>query len=169
MGSCFAHMNHTKLTTITTNKISTNLQEENKQVPVKKLKLKAKAIDNRLKSLDITDASSAIIEDREKSPKDIEIIDQCLKKHFIFNDLTEEQKNQVISHMKLYTLNPGSIIFEQDSPGNTFFIIATGKVEVIVNNKRKNILKAGDSFGELALLHGTLRSASIKTIERTTL
>ena len=71
--------------------------------------------------------------------------------------------------MKLYTLNPGSIIFEQDSPGNTFFIIATGKVEVIVNNKRKNILKAGDSFGELALLHGTLRSASIKTIERTTL
>lgn len=137
------------------------------KLPAKK-KQKANVIDSRLKTLDITDAPSAIIAEREKYAKDIDLIDTSLNKHFIFNNLTDEQKNLIVDHMKLYTLSAGSIVFEQNQPGNNFFVIASGKVEVIVNQKRKTILKAGDSFGELALLHGTLRSASIKTIERST-
>ena len=123
-------------------------------------------VDSRLKSLDITDASSAVIVDKEKQSKDIRLIESSLNKHFIFNTLTDEQRALVISQMKLYILTAGALVFEQDQPGNNFFIIAAGRVEVLVNQKRKAILKPGDSFGELALLHGTYRSATIRTLER---
>ncbi|OMJ74487.1 hypothetical protein SteCoe_19865 [Stentor coeruleus] len=134
-----------------------------------KKKLKTHVVDNRKKSLDIVDAPSAVIENREKLPKDIKMIEKSLEKHFLFNNLTEVQKALVINHMELYTINHGDTIFKQKDPGNNFYVIATGKVEVIINDKRKNILKAGDSFGELALLHGTLRSATVRALEKTTL
>ena len=134
-----------------------------------KTKQKVKGVDNRLKSMEIIDAPSAVIADKEKQPKDILLIESSLKKHFIFNTLTDEQRSMVINEMKLYILSAGAFIFEQDHPGNNFFIIATGKVEVIVNQKRKAILKAGDSFGELALLHDSFRTATVKTIERSSL
>lgn len=132
-------------------------------------KLKKAGIDNRLKSIGISDALNANLENREKTYKDVKFLGESLSKHFIFNNITEEQKDIIISKMKLYSSSPGSVIFEQDQPGNNFFIIASGKVEVVIDQQRKNLLKAGDSFGELALLHVSFRSAYIKTLEKTSL
>jgi cGMP-dependent protein kinase 1 len=38
-------------------------------------------------------------------------------------------------------------------------------MEVIVNDKTKRELKAGDGFGELALLYNAPRSASVRALE----
>lgn len=38
-------------------------------------------------------------------------------------------------------------------------------IQVIVNDKTKRELKAGDGFGELALLYNAPRSASVKALE----
>jgi len=65
--------------------------------------------------------------------------------------------------MKYYDLNPGEIIFEQNNPGNNFFVVESGDLEVIINGNQVKILHAGDSFGELALLHDSPRSATVKT------
>ncbi|OMJ89801.1 hypothetical protein SteCoe_7976 [Stentor coeruleus] len=116
-----------------------------------------------------TDAKFAIVQDKSKSKADISFINVSLTKHFIFNSLTEEQRESVINHMKYYILEPREIVFEQNSVGSTFFVIAHGKLEVIIDEKRVNVLRPQDSFGELALIHDTPRSATLKTIENSSL
>lgn len=159
--------------------LSTNLNapsEEHKTISLeftsgvrKIFKPKISALDSRLEEEAGVDACSAVVSHKKKSKREIENIKYSLSKHFIFNSLTEEQIESIVSDMRHYQLTSNSVVFEQNTPGNNFFVVASGKLEVIINDIRIKILKSGDSFGELALLHDTPRSATIKTIEKTML
>jgi cGMP-dependent protein kinase len=50
-----------------------------------------------------------------------------------------------------------------------FFVVGSGALEVLVNSQRVNVLRSGDSFGELALLHNVPRSATVLTLEKSDL
>jgi cGMP-dependent protein kinase len=108
---------------------------------------------------------SATISERYKTSKEAEMISSALNKHFIFTSLSSENRAAVMNSMKFYVMGPNEVIFEQNSPGTNFYVITAGKIEVFVNGKQVNILGPGDSFGELALLHDSPRSASVYTIE----
>ncbi len=60
--------------------------------------------------------------------------------------------------------SPGEIVFCEFEPGNEFYFIQSGKVEIvkIINNREKtlDILETGDVFGEMAILEEEPRSAS---------
>ncbi|OMJ92780.1 hypothetical protein SteCoe_4414 [Stentor coeruleus] len=133
------------------------------------IKKKAPVVDVRRQSQVELDAPNAIITEKLKSKKDIDLINVALNKHFIFTSLPEENRAMIIDRMRHYALNPKEIVFEQEQTGNTFFIVITGKLEIIVNGKKVNTLSERDSFGELALLHNTPRSATVLTLEKTTL
>lgn len=115
------------------------------------------------------DAPTATPREQPKEPADIALIDTALNQHFIFTNLSAENRVMVIEEMKLYSVDAHQIVFEQNQPGQKFFIIAEGTVEVLVNNKFVKELPKGESFGELALLHGSLRSATIRTLTSTSL
>ena len=61
------------------------------------------------------------------------------------------------------------LIFCEFEPGNDFYFIQSGRVEIvkIINNREKtlDILGAGDVFGEMAILEEEPRSASAIAIE----
>ena len=144
-------------------------KEESKTLSLnRKPKKKLLKIDSRSKQQQV-DAPNATITNCPKSILDIEIINSALNKHFIFTSLAEENRSILIDRMKLYTLKAKEVVFEQDQMGNNYFIVVSGQLEVIVNGKSINILNPRDSFGELALLHNTPRTASIVTLEKTTL
>lgn len=152
--------------------ISKNVEQDATGEKIKpSRKVKQSMPDPRLSSdgKEPTDAKFAIVQDKSKSKADISFINAALTKHFIFNSLTEEQRESVINHMKYYILEPREVVFEQNSVGSTFFVVANGKLEVIIDEKRVNVLRPQDSFGELALIHDTPRSATIKTIENSSL
>ena len=130
----------------------------------KNLKQKKAVIDNRVRPVISGDMSGALAIDKIKSASDIKLINLCLQKHFIFSNLTENQKFMIIDKMKLFAVHSNEIIFHQGSKGSAFYIISTGRVEVIINEVKVNNLKPGDSFGELALIHDTPRSATVKSI-----
>ncbi|HLH24188.1 MAG TPA: FAD-dependent oxidoreductase [Chloroflexota bacterium] len=64
---------------------------------------------------------------------------------------------------------PGQAIVEQGDVGSRFFLIIEGKVEVVRiepggAETRLNELSAGDYFGEMALLRGLRRNATVRAI-----
>jgi CRP-like cAMP-binding protein/HAMP domain-containing protein len=63
------------------------------------------------------------------------------------------------------------VICREDEPGNTFYIILRGSVEVYVNTLQKSLRTqtAGSFFGELSLLLGIPRTATVRTLEPTVL
>jgi len=63
-------------------------------------------------------------------------------------------------------VNSGEYVFKQGDDASSFFIVESGSLDVIVNDKYVRTIKRGDGFGELALLYNSRRSASIKAKER---
>ena len=133
------------------------------------LKKKLLVVDSRKSKNQETDAPTAVVSDHVKSKYDIDLINSALNKHFIFTSLPDENRSALIERMRFYSLGPNEIIFEQEQVGNNYFIIVSGSLQVIVNGKPVHVLKERDSFGELALLHDTPRTASIVTLEKSTL
>lgn len=122
--------------------------------------------DTRIK-FESSEAKTAEFQPREKTPKDYEQISKSLSGHFLFASLSKETIQSIIDQFKLYSIGPKETVFTQGSPGQNFYIIASGRVEVIVNGKSKKIMVKGEQFGELALLHDSSRTASVCTIEKT--
>ena len=67
------------------------------------------------------------------------------------------------------TFTAGQIVFYEYEPGDTFYLIQSGRVKIvkIFGNIEKtiDILKPGEFFGEMALLENAPRSASIIALE----
>ena len=118
---------------------------------------------------DETDAPYALVEDKAKTKDDIDFLKKSLSENLEFNKLTEEQLDSVISHMRYYIFQPDEVVFQQGSVGSVFFVVAHGRLIVIANDKQVNELTPSDCFGEVALLHETKRTATVKTTESTRL
>ena len=118
---------------------------------------------------EVEECKNATVHSKTKTQHDIRMITEALSKHFIFTDLPENNLQEVIDEMKFYRLPSREIVFKQGELAVNFFILASGRVEVIANNRQVKILKEGDSFGELALLHDTPRSATVRSLETCTL
>ena len=59
---------------------------------------------------------------------------------------------------------PGAVIAREGEPGVGLFIIADGKAEVTIGGKKKATLGPGDFFGEIALLDGGPRTATVTAV-----
>lgn len=55
-------------------------------------------------------------------------------------------------------------VFQQGDPGEKFYVIARGTVEVLVNDQRVALLRDGDFFGEIALVTDRPRNATIRAL-----
>jgi cGMP-dependent protein kinase len=122
--------------------------------------------DSRIK-FESSEAKTAEFQPREKTQKDYEQITKSISTHFLFNSLSDESIRAVVDEFKLYSFGPKENIFSQGCPGQNFYIIASGRVEVIVNGKAKKVMVKGEQFGELALLHDSVRTATVCTVEKT--
>lgn len=62
------------------------------------------------------------------------------------------------------TYEPGEVIISEFEPGDCFYLIQSGRVQLVkcVNGAKKNldILKPGEFFGEMAILDNSARSAT---------
>lgn len=140
----------------------------NEESPTKRTEVKKDPISNpKIKIPDgKTEGQDAVIQEKKLSPNERGEILKVLQSHFIFNSLSNENMLHLVSEFKLYIFLPSKVVFSEGSPGQNFYIIHMGSVEVVVNSEVKTVLSKGDSFGELALLHDSPRTATIRTAEK---
>ncbi len=63
----------------------------------------------------------------------------------------------------------GQDVITQGDVGDRFYLIEAGRVEVFQNTVHRRFQAAGESFGEIALLRGEPRTATVRTTEPTRL
>lgn len=88
-----------------------------------------------------------------------------------FSNFSELQLRQLIEAGFRRKLAKSQVLFHENDPGDAFYIILSGSVEVFVEklNKQLAVLTAGKFFGELALMLGIPRTASVRAREETVL
>lgn len=92
-----------------------------------------------------------------------------LKLCTVFAPLAPQEIRNLLGSMEVKEYGAGEAIIREGEKGDAFYILRTGSAQVIKESdggKVLNHLKAGDSFGELALLTGQTRAASIVTKEQ---
>ena len=143
------------------------MAEESEQIsPSKKRK---KEILKKLKIDKIQEASTAKVLNRVKSENEIQLLFSVINSIFILTNLDEPCKRLIINSMKSFSLDPKQLVYEQGHPGECFYIVSSGRLEVLINTTRVSTLKPGDSFGELALIDDQARTNSVRSLERTVL
>ena len=102
-----------------------------------------------------------LIHERNPEKEDYDIIYDIISKHFFLQTLTHQAKEEIIASMSLYKVSKGVTLYTQGLPGNFWYIVQSGELSVHMNDKQVGTLTTGQSFGERALMDGTLRSNTI--------
>jgi CRP/FNR family transcriptional regulator, cyclic AMP receptor protein len=83
----------------------------------------------------------------------------------LFEGLSRAHLGRVAALTEEVTYNPGRVIVKKDDPGRAFYVIVDGRARVvkgrIVTAREEAELGPGDFFGELALLDGEPRAATV--------
>ena len=98
-------------------------------------------------------------------PKDystMQALSKAIQSNLLFSHLDDSEKSDIFDAMQPFNYKAGDTIIQQGEEGDFFYIIDQGEVEVFVNNKCVTAISDGGSFGELALIYGTPRAATIK-------
>ncbi len=84
----------------------------------------------------------------------------------LFNGLTEDELLALVRGLELRTLEPGDIVLTEGEPGQSVFLVATGRVKVFIRNRSGQDvllrpLGEGAFFGEISALSGRSRTATV--------
>lgn len=87
----------------------------------------------------------------------------------VFGRLSQADRQQIIQHCTPRRVAAKQIVFNQGDPGREMFIVVSGELKVSVTSEDGKelsffIFHANDIFGELALLDGERRSATVTAI-----
>jgi CRP-like cAMP-binding protein len=84
-----------------------------------------------------------------------------LKRVPLFSGLDDRELEQIASTMRERRFAAGDTVTEEGAGGAGFFIVESGGADVTVEGEPRGSIGAGDYFGEIALLTGSDRTATI--------
>ncbi len=87
----------------------------------------------------------------------------------LFSTLSKRELDELAKRTDEVTVPAGTDLAHQGASGTQLFIVLTGSVAVRRSNRRVATLGKGEFVGEMSLLDGGPRSASLHTAEETTL
>ena len=79
----------------------------------------------------------------------------------LFSDLSKQEVQGLASSMKERTFSEGDTIATEGQSGIGFFVIEEGEATVTIGGQERGTLKAGDHFGEIALIDDGARTATV--------
>jgi Cyclic nucleotide-binding domain len=80
----------------------------------------------------------------------------------MFRPLPMPSIDNLALHLEHAQFAAGEELFHQGEHGDRFYVIEDGEADVIGDGRLIRTIGAGDSFGEIALLHDTLRTTTVR-------
>lgn len=92
----------------------------------------------------------------------------------LFEGLRRPDLERIAGLLRSRSAQTGELLFREGDPGDKFYIIFAGSVEILKerprgDHERLAVKRAGEAFGELSLLTAAPRSASVRALEPTQL
>lgn len=91
----------------------------------------------------------------------------------LFEVLSDVEREAIVREMELETHDEGSVIINEGDPGTSMYLVASGEVKVYTRGSTGTLYLArlgeGDFFGEVSVLTGKPRTATITASQRTEL
>ena len=95
-----------------------------------------------------------------------EQIKKKLSQHFLFKDKSPDTIDSLINKIEIIKIQPNTNIYKEGEKGDYFYLIKQGLIQITSNQMNgKRFYKAGDTFGELALLERKKRTETASTID----
>jgi small-conductance mechanosensitive channel/CRP-like cAMP-binding protein len=111
---------------------------------------------------------------RKAAKQELELQRQitALKNASIFQPLTDAEQRELAERLSLARFARGEVLTRQGNDAHYLYIIATGEAEMYVSvgdeTRRVTTLRGGDCFGELGLMLGEPRQATVMALEDVT-
>lgn len=87
--------------------------------------------------------------------------EQTLERMPLFAGLDRDQRRRVAGLLTEVDIRPGRVLIREGAPGHEFFVIVRGSATIDVGGSRIAEVGPGDFSGELSLLDGGLRTATV--------
>jgi potassium-dependent mechanosensitive channel len=147
--------------------IEQELRQRNIEIPVPQRELKIRNLSELVSS--IRQESTAIPgTPAHTTTSDLSTL---LRRITYFESCTDIELRSLIEQGYRKRFGAGQTVFKENDPGESFYIILSGQVEIFSEKKGASIgiLKAGEFFGEISLLTGMPRPSTIRTLEEVSL
>lgn len=100
----------------------------------------------------------------EGNPSIMKLIKSLREQYPFFSDFSHNEMVEIITLSTLSTFLKSKVIFRENTIGDRMFIVIEGEVAISKifdgNDKTIAVLKAGECFGEMAIIDHSLRSAT---------
>ncbi|KAL7733702.1 hypothetical protein ACLKA6_011440 [Drosophila palustris] len=108
------------------------------------------------------DAANYVKKVVPKDYKTMNALSKAIAKNVLFAHLDESERSDIFDAMFPVNHTAGENIIQQGDEGDNFYVIDVGEVDVFVNSELVTTISEGGSFGELALIYGTPRAATVR-------
>ncbi|XP_029632696.1 cAMP-dependent protein kinase type I-alpha regulatory subunit isoform X3 [Salmo trutta] len=108
------------------------------------------------------DAASYVRKVIPKDYKTMAALAKAIEKNVLFAHLDDNERSDIFDAMFSVTYIAGETVIQQGDEGDNFYVIDQGEMDVYVNNEWVTNIGEGGSFGELALIYGTPRAATVR-------
>ena len=101
-------------------------------------------------------------------------LDATFERLPLFHDLSRKTLKELTEELTWFSLPAGEPLFHQGAGGDALFVLISGMLSVTVNDhrgrsRRIGYIHAGETVGELALMSGEPRSATVTALRDSTL
>jgi len=150
-------------------RLATELRDalkNDKAIPEKKaIEKKREAVMDKQQE-GITDMRSYIPKVVVKSPEEKELLTSAVQSCILFSAYGSEEHSALVDAFSSVNVKAGDTVIKQGDDGDKFYVIWEGELDIYQKGhsslQKVKSLKKGDHFGELALMYGTPRNATVK-------
>ena len=125
-------------------------------------------LNNLSERLALTDSTGPGLAEKVSPRSSVAGSQKIKNQNKLFHDLSQDEFKQVVNILNLRHYEKGTVVVREGDPGDSLFIVIRGEVRVLTQTPMKKevflaTLGEGEFFGEIALVTGKPRTATIIT------